>query len=191
MSSTTSRSLWDDTQGAIVAEGAIVLPLFVIVLASLIYLHHLYAAKLTVSRKARACAWAYSVGGCTPAALPKGCKASDIADHYTSIGDTMKGGNPFEVQTNGSASQKEAQARSGLDKGLAGASSIGLALIGLQKGKTASYSTDVQRPSILGGGKTSVSGNYSVMCNEKDMKPLDVAKAALCALGEKMGFKGC
>ena len=191
MTSRPTRNLLHDTQGAIVAEGAIVLPLFVIVLASMIYLHHLYAAKLRSSRNARSCAWAYSVGGCTPAPLPLGCTATDMADHYTSIGSTMKGGNPFEVKTSGSPSQKEAQARSGLDKGLSGASRVGLALIGLEKGKTVIYATDVTRPSILGGGKTTVAGDFSVMCNEKDMDPTDIAKAAFCALGKEMGFKGC
>lgn len=175
------------------AEGVIVLPLFVITLASVLYFHHVYATKLKVSRDARACAWEYSLGGCEPTALPKGCKATDmrgVKDHKT-IGDTMESGNPFDVKTGGSASQKQDQARSGLDKGLEGASTVGLALIGLQEGKTTSYSADVKRPSILGGGKKRVSSNYSVMCNEKEMDPIDVAKEALCALGRTMDFNGC
>ncbi len=188
-----SGKLLHNTRGAIMVEGIIVLPLFVITLASVIYFHSLYAAKLDMSRKARACAWEYSVRGCKPGLRPKKCNATDMqgSDQYETVGSKMTGGNPFDVKDSGSASQKRAQTKSGLDKGLEGASSVGLALIGLDKGITTSNATDVKRPSILGGGKRRVTSNYSVMCNEVEMKPFDIAKDALCALGKTMGFEGC
>ena len=179
-----------DTEGAILTEGVIVLPVFVLVLASVLYFHNLYAAKLDANVAARACAWDYAVKGCDPTSKkPKHCKVGKVTNGFQALGGSTLNNSPFKDSSGGSGGQQET--KSDLELGLAGANRIGLGLMGLREGVVVSASRDLTKPSILGGGKKSVSSNYTVMCNEIERSPGELAIEGFCALGSEMNFPGC
>ncbi len=184
-----SPALLGDTRGAVMAEGIIVLPVFVITLAAVLYFHGLYAAKLDASNKVRSCAWHYANAGCDETKVPKGCQQRKVTDGFEALGGTVEH-NPF--QGDGvSPSATTADEKSSLKKGIAGANRVGQALLGLESGVEMSSGKDVDRPSILGGGKRTVFSNYTVMCNEVDRTPTDLMYDAYCALGTELNFPGC
>lgn len=184
-------TLFRDTRGAVMAEGVVVLPVFVITLAAILYFHHLYVAKLERNMKARSCAWTYAVHGCDRAYLAEGCKVSEVTDGFDAIGEFITGKSPFEESQARERSRQAGEEKSDLDKGLAGANQVGLSMLGLREGIQASYQREVARPSVLGGGKASVSSNYTVMCNEKQRTPVDLVVDSFCAIGSQFDVPGC
>jgi len=169
-------------------EGIIVLPVFVLLLAAMMYFGHAYRAKLDASVQARSCAWAYSLAGCVGKAdLPEGCEVERIGDGddaFESIEDNHQMGSESLA-----AFGRKGANGSPVDGALAGASSIGRALTGLREGVRSTPTRSVVIPSILGGGTRSVSANYSVMCNEREYSPSSLAIEAYCALSTSM--PGC
>jgi hypothetical protein len=175
------KALLHDTRGAMMAEGVIVLPLFIIVLAAIMYFHNLYAAKLDNSVQARSCAWTYAVNGCEKKFLTKGCKAAEVSDGFDAIESAM-GGNPFEEEHG-----KDRE----VDQALAGANRVGLALLGLREGVKTQHGSRVNKPSILGGGKVSVASNYTVMCNEREFTVGEIITEAYCSIAGTTGLLSC
>jgi hypothetical protein len=180
MSTQGSLSLLADTRGAAIAEGVIVLPVFILIFASLIYMHGLYSSKISSSTKARGCAWTYSTMGC-PEDMPPTCKDSDSG-----------------VKENGGALDQFKQVKEfgeveGLGDGVATGGAIvggiGAALLGIGDGVTIDSSTEATRPSLFGGGKTAIPAHYMILCNEEPRDLLDVLKAAYC--GVRDGLPGC
>jgi hypothetical protein len=80
---------------------------------------------------------------------------------------------------------------SAVDKGLSVANDVGLSLLGLRDGIASQPTRTLEVPSLLGGGRRHVSGNYSVMCNEVPMGFLDIVKKMYCALDERVNVPGC
>lgn len=185
----TLRALLYDKRGAAMVEGVIVLPLFVIVLAAVIYFHRAYATKISLGVKARSCAWQYSVNGCTRKSLPEGCPVSEIgapSDSGTAFGDNF-----MEAMTNKDKEMATEvdEGRSKLDTVLGGANEVSLMVLQLSEGIVAKPSGSVQKPSILGGGTHSLSANYSVMCNERRRTMGDLLKLAYCSIDSSL--PGC
>lgn len=169
-------------------EGVVVLPFFIIALAAVIFLHRSFAAKLDASVQARSCAWAYSIGGCdSKAGLPEGCNLSSLHDQE----------NPFTSFDDDPVLAAEGQKAFGqnrdsaIDEGLSVANGVGLSLLGLRDGIASQPTRTLETPSLLGGGRRHVAGNYSVMCNEVPMGFLDIVKKMYCALDERVNVPGC
>ncbi len=179
-----ANQLLRDRRGAAMIEGVIVMPLFIAVLAAIVHLHSSYAAKLDANVQARSCAWAYSIAGCTgKTSLPKGCNVEGLGDGKNglrSIGSA--------VGMSGTPGRRAGAL--GTDGALAGASHVGVTLLGLREGIVAKPHRTVSVPSILGGGKRAITGNYSVMCNEREMTSLELAKYAYCSFGDLPGCAG-
>ena len=159
-----------DTHGAAMVEGVIVFPLFIIVFAAVLYYHQAYSVKLERNNKARSCAWGYSVSGCKK--IPDGCPITDIGkSKFASIDDGVDArGGVF----GDSGSAAPSQQLSGVEKAVGTTNTLLLTLTGLKKGIVARPARDVEMPSLLGGGTRSISGNYSVMCNEVKRTPKDL-----------------
>lgn len=176
-----------DTHGAAMVEGVIVLPLFILCLAVLLHLHRSYGAKLDANLRARECAWAYSVAGCIKSTkLPEGCNIERLDKRNPGHGTSSLDGIGSDVGLAGSSERRgERNADSGA---LAGTSRIARTLLGMSAGITSRPSQRVKAPSILGGKTRQISVNYSVMCNERDMTPAELAKYAYCSFGD---LKGC
>lgn len=183
--------LLHDKRGAAMVEGVIVLPLFVIVLAAVIYFHRAYASKIDMGVKARSCAWSYAANGCQKKDLPKGCPVSEIGDRPKSVSGLF--GADFKESFGLDESEKvvqELDAQHGaLDSALQGANAIGLGVLQLSEGIKVTPSTSFGKPSILGGGTHSISGDYSVMCNERNRTIKDLAVGAYCSVSSSL--PGC
>lgn len=192
MTGTNSLSqLLNDKRGAAMVEGVIVLPLFVVVLAAVIYFHRAYASKIDMRVKARSCAWSYAANGCDKKFLPKGCPVSEIGDRPNTVSGMF--GADFKESFGLDESKevvKEIDAQHGaLDSALQGANAIGLGILGLSEGIKTNPSTSIGKPSILGGGEHSISGDYSVMCNERNRTVKELAVGAYCSLSSSL--PGC
>ncbi len=164
-----STGILGNTCGAVMVEGVIVLPVFIIVLAAVLHFHSAFSAKLDASTQARSCAWAYSLAGCGDADIPEGCNVSDLGDDKNDIDSE------------------------GLRAGLEVVNKVGVTLLGLEAGITSRPGREVDVSSVLGGGTRKISGDYSVMCNETKMGPKDLAKKAYCALDANysVSLPGC
>jgi len=185
------RELWRDKRGAAMVEGVIVLPVFVIVLAAIIYFHRAYATKINMNSKARSCAWSYAVNGCQASSRQEGCPISEIGGERSGIFDGFGDSIEDTEQKNRAAelAAKVKKETGALDNVLDGANTIGLAILGLGEGIEARPSASFARPSILGGGTRTIFGSYSVMCNEQKRSPADLANAAYCSVSKSL--PGC
>ncbi len=176
------KRLLGDTRGAVMAEGVIVLPFFVILLASIIYFHRAYATKISVNSKARSCAWSYAIDGCRKSSLPDGCPIGEIGGSKTLE-------KVFDVGIEDGSNEDVLRETSAFGDALSGVNTVGLTLIGLDEGIVATPGQPVTIPSILGGGSRKIAGNYSVMCNEREKTPASIAKGAYCSISDKL--PGC
>lgn len=184
------QELLRDKRGAAMAEGVIVLPFFIIVLAAIIYFHRAYATKISMNTKARSCAWSYAVNGCQKP-LPDGCPVSTVGGESKEVTDVfgMDFKNNFGTEESEKVIRDIEKQKSALDSTLHGVNLVGLTILGLSEGIKTSPSQAVQKPSILGGGTHTISGDYSVMCNERNRTVKDLAIAAYCSLSNIM--PGC
>lgn len=155
--------LFRDTRGLATVEAAVVLPVFIIIFAGLVYMHRLYSAKLEGMVDARECAWAYANGGCE--SVPPRCK---IVDH---------GGGLLALLTD------EPQHHERVNDAMKGVSIAGdylTGFMGLDSGFSAVGSRDYRVPSLYGGGKKSIASNYALLCNEKERSFSDVMGDFYC-----------
>ncbi len=164
-----STGILGNTRGAVMVEGVIVLPVFIIILAAVLHFHSAFSAKLDASTQARSCAWAYSLAGCGDADIPAGCNVSNLGDPQNDINSE------------------------GLRAGLEVINKVGVTLLGLEAGITSRPGREVEVSSVLGGGTRKLSGDYSVMCNETKMGFRGLAKKAYCSLNRNynMSLPGC
>ena len=178
-------SFIEDTRGAAMVEGVIVFPLFIIVFAAVLYYHQAYSVKLERNNKARSCAWTYSVSGCKE--IPDGCPISEIGEaKLASIDDGVDArGGIF----GNSGSAAPSQELSGVQKAVGTGNSMLLALAGLDEGIVATPARDIEMPSLLGGATRSISGNYSVMCNEVSITPRQLLLENYCQISSDL--PGC
>ncbi len=173
-------SFISDTRGAAMVEGVIVFPLFVIVLAAIIYYHQVYSTKLERNTQARRCAWEYSVHGCRPENIPDGCPIARIGENdFIGIDEGLDERASLFADGTGGA---QAQSQSSFGDGAETANSILIGLIGLRQGIEARPSRNVRMPSILGGATRSIAGSYSVMCNERRRTVGGIIKDAYCSI---------
>ncbi len=169
-------------------EGIIVLPLFVIVLAAVIYFHRAYATKISLGIQARSCAWSYAVNGCQKEFETVGCPVSRIGETENGSGF---GANFLPGMTTGTeaAVTNVDSGASAIDKELGTANEITLTVLQLSEGITVTPSGTVKQPSILGGGTHTISSNYSVMCNERTRTIADLVAIAYCSIDSAL--PGC
>jgi hypothetical protein len=153
-------------------EGVIVLPFFVIVLGALLYFHRVYVAKIESNVEVRTCAWQYATSGCEASELPETCQAS-AARASKSIASSVA------TPNSGSSS---------FGAGMQRANRLALAMIGLQDATDVIHEKKLRNPRVVGA---KVSSRISLMCNEKNYTPFEIAEKAYCALAKEMGFSSC
>ncbi len=135
------------THGTASVEAVIALPLLILLLIGISYVHHLYAAKQQTLLAARKAAWTQAISGCT-----SGPSAT------TGSTGTPGGAIPSYVAQHGAHSD---------DNSLAKIPVVGEALSNLILPGTSSVaSASVQRPTQLDGGVDTLSTESYVGCNE-------------------------
>ncbi len=152
-------------RGAASVEAVVVLPVLIILFASVLYVRTQVLGRQAAESQARACAWAYSMNNCT--SVPVGCNA-----RLVSAGASLGG-----------------QVESALSEAGAGiaapiVSAVLRPFLELAFGQALDAKTDVafERPALYGGGTRSVHGGYHLACNVGPKTLTDVAKDAWNAL---------
>lgn len=144
-------------RGAAMVEAVVVLPFFIIVLASLGYIARLYGTRQQVGADSRKCAWLNAVNSCE-GALPPECSAQKTSD-----GNLANNGvqdlNPDDGDAD-SISNSSPGAVSLQD-------SFGSTVV--------EVSRDASAAQLLGASAPTVKASTKVMCNEK-ARGTDVAQ---------------
>jgi len=158
-------------RGTASVEAAIALPFFIIVLSGVWFVRDRQLAIQSAENQARSCAWQYSANDCT--AIPPGCEG------VLTPGSAPQAGNKVDDALNDA---KSAVLAGGDSKGVIEKVATGLlgpaidALFGrFVDGKS---TRTLNRPGVLGGGQTVVTGNHHLACNLEPTTPSKVVEDA-------------
>ncbi|RMH36663.1 MAG: hypothetical protein D6689_22030 [Deltaproteobacteria bacterium] len=179
------RRLAADTSGAAIVEATIMLPFFIIVFASVIYMHRSLSAKIDDSVLARECGFAHANSGCDAKKVPPRCKPGR--------GNRQRGNRSVSYGTANHAgisglSPDEAGAfRRAVGDGAQKLADMADMILRIGDGTSARVDRRVRRPSVLGGGRTRMRAGFASLCNEKKREPVDVVMSMYCALGDLPG----
>ena len=159
-------------RGAAGVEAVIVLPVFVIVFASLLYVRDSAVAKQQAEQQARSCAWLYSAQDCE-GAIPAGCEGvltrADAPDMAP-----PKVERAFNEQLDRVKNGKDVNG-GGLVMSVIGPT-VGNALeAAFGNAVDAKTTRQVAHSSIFGPGQKTVSGKYHLACN---LHPTTLEKVA-------------
>lgn len=159
-------------RGAAMVEATIVVPVFILLLVSVLYVRDQALTQQDAEMKARSCAWQFSAANCD--AVPPGCEG--IVQQTTranpagqEIGDALQGGHDEAV--------KQADKTGVVSKIID--SLIGPALqAAFGRSLDATVEREVERPTAFGGKTKTMTGRYHLACNLTPEDPTDVAKEA-------------
>jgi hypothetical protein len=161
---TISRSEFrGSSRGAASAEAVVVLPVFIIIFASVLYVRSQVLSRQAAETKARACAWAFSTNNC--GAIPPGCEdivrkvdgAAGVVDEIEKDLLSARGGLVGPVVAKVIEPALKCAFGSALD---------------------ANTKQSYQRPSLYGGGTATASGSYHLACNLAHETLIEVANDA-------------
>ena len=148
-------------------EAIVVLPVFILVFISLLYVRDQAVRKQAAEMHARSCAWLYSANNCEE--IPAGC--DDVLTSNDGVSED-------EV----SSALGDAADRLTEGGGVVESVVEPLIMPALQaafgRSLDATTSRDVARPGIYGGGMKTVTGRYHLVCNLKHKDPEDVVEDA-------------
>jgi hypothetical protein len=154
------------TRGAATVEGVVVLPVLVILFIGGIFLKQLGHGKLAADEVARRCAWLYSNNGCSE--VPPGCndvvKNDPVGLTYQDVSDSW---------TDGVDRLKASGVSSAITDALADTVLNTLAKA-FTENLSAEKHIELDKPRLLGGGKTSAVGKYHLACNLKSRTQKDI-----------------
>jgi hypothetical protein len=151
--------------GAASLEAVILLPVFILIFAGILYVETLWETQQQALLQARKCAWLYANTGCDEEQLTQDCVD---ALHDT---EGLTEGNSLAESMNG-----------GVLDGLTEVPLVGPVIEGLFASAFDSRSSrKIQRTPILGEKTVAVIGGYYLICNEKERDMLDVIKDAFCS----------
>jgi hypothetical protein len=158
--------------GAASLEAVMVLPIFLLIFAGVLYVERLSETKQRALVEARRCAWQYADAGCDPKKIPEGCE--DVLQYAAGLSDD----NALTDNESG-----------GVLDGLEDIPFIGPFIEGLfGNALTARANRNIRKPPILGQETVSINGYYYLMCNEKKLDILDVVTSAFCGtVGSQLG----
>ena len=151
------------SRGAASVEAVVVLPVFIIIFASVLYVRSQVLSRQAAETKARSCAWTFSTNNCD--AIPPGCDdivrkvdgAAKVVDEIEKDLSSAKGGPVGSVISKVIEPALKCAFGSAVE---------------------ASSKQSFQRPSLYGGGTATASGSYHLACNLAHETLIDVAKDA-------------
>jgi hypothetical protein len=169
--SITARKGRRASRGAATVETVIVLPVFVLLFVSLLYVRDQAVEKQRAEMQARTCAWLYSSNNCSE--IPPGCEGilreSKGGARNSEIDQAMQDGRR-RVEQDPDAG--------GLIGSVMG-SLLGPALEeAFGRSVVAETHSEVERPGLYGGGTKSLSTSYELSCNLTPRDPDKVATDA-------------
>lgn len=150
---TKNRSLMSDERGAAMVEAAIMLPVFIIIFASVMYMSRKYETGIRMQERARHCAWLRSKSACE-ADAPSGCTISEDDDMSNSQFSDVTSSNNVDTSDIDSANS---------DAGFGG----DLMDMILGDAVMARQESSITLAGVLGGGTQAIKGELLLSCNEK------------------------
>lgn len=139
------RSLLRNERGAAYAEAVVMIPTFIIIWASILFISDYYEAGMNMTTRLRHCLWRYATDSCKgakPATCREGGDSQPDDGNFSAIGSIT---NQFQT-TSGPMLPKEA---------------------------SFSAQTSVTLPEALGGSSKTLQAKRSIVCNE-ERKDLDI-----------------
>jgi hypothetical protein len=165
-------SLLSAQRGTASVEIAVMLPLFALLIASVLYLHSVGTAALSVHERARGCAWQYAVSGCQASAQGKGLCRDVLALPSDKIAHSA------------SAAQSETSALS--DK-IADVPVIGELWESIF-GEGAIAQAKQTTPRLLEDGEQSLQTSYYMVCNTVSKSWAQIRAEQLCGFASKLNI---
>lgn len=160
-------------EGAATTEAVIMLPFFILVWGSLLWIVQSYNARIRANILARDCGWSYAQSGCDE--VPAQCSEAP-----TDIGAADGGDSSTRGTLTSSIDSTGIPILSGLISGIFGNLQL------------ARHYTNVNRPEVVGGGSYRATGQFAILCNERPRAIGEVAQDVLCdAAGSFGGLFGC
>jgi hypothetical protein len=158
-------------RGTASVEAVIALPFFILVLSGVWFLRDKQLAQQASENQARSCAWQYSANDCTE--IPKGCEG--VLSPGTAPRSATKVDNVL-------SDAKSAVLAGGDSKGViekVATDLLGPAIDALfGRFVDAKTARSLNRPGVLGGGQTVVTGSYHLACNLQPTTPAKVVSDA-------------
>ena len=167
-------------RGAAMVEAVIVIPVLVLIWASLYYLGELFATQQALEAKARSCAWLYSTNNCQ--FVPAGCDEKLLTKSEGSVDDVSP-----KVRDALEDSGRKVLNGGDTDDVLetvAGKLVGGPLLAAFTSSVDAKVTRDVEQPAAFGGGLKTVTGRYHLACNLATTTPGEMAEKAWESLYE-------
>ncbi len=155
--------------GVASVEAAVVMPLFILAFASVIFIRNLVLARQEAEAKARTCAWLYSAANCEPNAMPPGC--SEILQRVSIAGRVSS---EIEHALQGALIWPFDKVISRVLEPVLEAA-FGSAV-------QATAPREFERPGLYRDNPSPVTGTYQLACNVSPTTPLQVAKEAWNAI---------
>jgi hypothetical protein len=149
-------------------EAVVALPFLLLVLVCVSYVRTAALEERRAAAHARSCAWKYSESNCD--VVPPGC--SDVVE-------VLDGGDAADASLR--ALEEGTAVATGGSPEIAGVVGQLLAPVlsaAFGRSTRAEVARDVARPGLLGGGTSSVRGDFVLACNLRPMHPVDVALEA-------------
>lgn len=139
------------------------LPFFLIVWASISFVHNYYSRLITLGATVKSCAWLYSNLACDRSHMPAECATFMVNDAADFSSSDLHNGGAFEQFAS---------------------NALVAPIIRLVLGSNAyvNGSGSVARGAQLGSGNTAIAARAVIMCNEVPVTPAELARSAFCNL---------
>ncbi|HKY34862.1 MAG TPA: hypothetical protein VJN18_02880 [Polyangiaceae bacterium] len=160
-------------------EAVIVIPVLVLIWASLYYLGELFATQQALEAKARSCAWLYSANNCQ--VVPDGC--DQVLNKSEGSADDVEPKVTDALGEGGRKALNGADSKSIIGT-IVGDLVGGPLLAAFTSSVDAKVTRDVEQPGAFGGGLKTVTGRYHLACNLEPTTPEKMAEKAWESLGE-------
>jgi len=148
-------------------EFVVLLPLLLVILASIYFVFNRYDAKQTAMLRARSCGWRFAIDGCADGP-PDGCSTGASGEDAGGLDGASAQLAPSE------GSWLDAAARLPII-GPAFEELFGTGIVG-------SAEASAIRPQLLGGGEVTYQGSFYVLCNTRHRTLAEYATETFCSL---------
>ena len=148
-------------------EAVIVLPLFIVIFLSLLYVRDQVLARQQAQTEARRCAWLYSMKNCQ--VVPPECAEVLGPPSNGSAADPA-----VEPAIRKATSEATGDATGVISKVISPLLEVAIDAA-LGSSATAAANREIERPRLVGGGTKTVQGRYDLACNLAPSDPVDVA----------------
>ena len=155
------------SRGAASVEAVIVIPFFILVFVSLLYVRDQAVGKQTAEMHARTCAWLYSANDCSE--IPADCQ--DVLTPHSGVSAS-------EAESALGDGARRLTSQGGVVESVVRPLIMPALQAAFGRSVDATVSREVERPGAYGGGMKIVTGRYHLACNLEHTTPIEVVEDA-------------